>query len=547
MIRRLSTAFMIALAVSIQLPAQQSMEPLDTAAIAQIKADGFEHSHAMELLHTLSDVYGPRLNWSPEYRDAAEWAMKTLRAWGVENVHTENIGPVGRGWTLKRFTAQVLEPRAFPLIAWPKAWSPSTRGTVRGDVIYLDAKTDADLEKYHGKLKNAIVLAVEPIEIHPHFTADAERLSDADLMKLANAGPPMPRQRRGRYADTSFFRRYRERALFNAKKAEFCMKEGAAVILDAGRGDDGTLGVAQATVPQPPPAPGERMGARVNAYDPDAPKILPQITLAAEHYNRLVRMLQAGEHVRMEIDLGVEFTEADSSFNVIGEIPGTDLKDEVVLIGGHFDSWQAATGGTDNATGVTTVMETARILKTLGIRPRRTIRFALWGGEEQGLYGSRGYVSRHLAEREGTAGAMMFGAPAGPIRKLPEYDRFSVYLNYDNGAGRVRGIYLQGNEAARTIFRAWFTQFGDSLAQTISLSNTGGTDHQSFDAVGLPGFQFIQDPLDYDVRTHHTNMDFSDRVPEEDLKQSCVVMAVFAYNAAMRDAMFPRKPMPAGR
>jgi carboxypeptidase Q len=331
--------------------------------------------------------------------------------------------------------------------------------------------------------------------------------------------------------------------IFNLKKLEFCRKEGAAVVVEGNRGDDGTLqNVAAASVPRRPQDTSNVPGMRINAYDADAPQILPQLTVAAEHYNRILRTIQKGKDVKLEMNLDVEFTKPDSSFNIIAEIPGTDLKDEIVMIGGHFDSWHAGTGATDNGSGVAVCMEAIRILKTLGLQPRRTIRIGLWGGEEEGLLGSHAYVKQHYAERQGDNGSMVSGGN-GSLMTKPEFEKFDVYFNNDNGGGKVRGVHMQGNEAVRSIFRLWLSIYGDPSAQTLTISNTGGTDHLSFDGVGLPGFQFVQDMIDYGTRTHHTNMDVFERIVEDDLKQAATIMAVFAYNAAMRDSMFPRKPV----
>ena len=333
------------------------------------------------------------------------------------------------------------------------------------------------------------------------------------------------------------------------KKLQFCQDEGALVVLDAGRGDGGTLFVAQAAVPQPPaaaPAPGAARTPtpRINAWDATAPQIVPQVMVAAEQYNRLVRMIQKGQRVKMEMAFDVAWTPADSSFNVIAEIPGTDLKDQVVMMGGHLDSWHAGTGATDDGTGVAAVVEAVRILKALNLQPRRTIRIGLWAAEEEGLIGSRTYVSQHFGERVGGGGGM-FGGGGGELKLKPEHEKLSAYFNHDNGSGKFRGIYLQGNEAARPIFRAWLAPFASMGASTITAQNTGGTDHLSFDGVGLPGFQFIQDPLEYETRTHHSNADVFERVQADDMKQAATIMAAFAYQAAMRDEMFPRKPAPA--
>ena len=524
---------------------QPMQEKVDTMALTRIKDEGMNHSQVMDVLSYLSDVYGPRLAWSPEYKQAAEWAASKLKEWGLENVHFENTSPVGKGWTLKRFSAQVIEPRAFPLIAYPKAWSPGLKGTVRGEAVYLQAKNEADLAKYDGKLKGAFVLISDPVELKPHFTPDGTRLADSALLQLANESPLGGGRRRARF-DSTRIERFLESATLNAKKVEFCEQQGAVMLLDASRGDFGTVFVQSATIPRSPKSIQDLFGSRMAAYNPDAPKILPQVTVASENYNRMIRMIEKGQKIRLEVSLDVEFTKADSGFDIIAEIPGTDLKDEVVMAGGHFDSWHAGTGATDNGTGSAAAMEAIRILKATGLQPRRTIRIGLWCSEEEGLLGSASYVAKHFGERKGgdRFAAMMGNGGGGTVTTLAEAEKFDVYFNDDNGSGRVRGVYLQGNEAARSIFRAWFAAFGDPTAQTISISNTGGTDHLSFDAVGLPGFQFIQDPLEYETRTHHSNMDVFDRVQENDLKQASTVEAFFLYEAAMRDAKFPRKPMP---
>ena len=514
--------------------AQPVPEKIDTAMVAKIKYEGMNNSKVMEALSYLSDVYGPRLTGSPEFKEAADWTKKRLEEMGLQNVAFETW-KFGRGWSMKNFSAEMTEPRVLPLIAYPKAWSPSTKGTVRGYAVYLDAKTDGDLQQYKGKLKGAIVLTSEPRELKAHFTPDAERLSDEELLKMANASMPTGRGRPGR-RDTAAFRILRERFVAARKRLEFCQQEGAAVVVETSQGDDGTLFVQSATVPQPINVP---MNRRVNPYDADVPKIPAQIVVAAEHYNRIVRIIQKGSRVKLEVNLEAEFYDDQPGMNIVGEIPGTDLKDEVVMIGGHFDSWHGGTGATDNGTGAASCIEAMRILKTLDIKPRRTIRIALWGGEEEGLLGSKEYVARHFGERDTAQGSTF-----GEIKKKPEYEKLYVYFNNDNGTGKVRGVYMQGNEETRPIFRAWLQPFAEMDASTLTLENTGGTDHLSFDAIGLPGFQFIQDDIDYETRTHHSNMDVFDRVQEEDLKQASVIMAAFAYDAAMREGSFPHKPLP---
>jgi len=514
--------------------AQPIPEKIDTSVIAKIKYEGMNNSKVMETLSFLSDVYGPRLTGSPEFKEAADWAKKQLEDMGLQNVAFETW-KFGKGWSMKNFSAEMTEPRVLPLIAYPKAWSPSTKGTVSGYAVYLGAKTDDELQQYKGKLKGAIVLTSEPRELKAHFTPDADRLTDEDLLKLANADMPRGRGRVGR-RDTAAFRVLRERFAQSRKKLEFCRQEGAAIVIEASQGDDGTLFVQSATVPQPVNSPIDR---RINPYDEDAPKIPVQIVVAAEHYNRMVRMIQKGSRVKLEMNLEANFFDGQPGMNIVGEIPGTDLKDDVVMIGGHFDSWHGGTGATDNGTGSASCIEAMRILKTLGVKPRRTIRIALWGGEEEGLLGSKEYVASHFGERDTAQGSAF-----GEIKKKPEYEKLYVYFNNDNGTGKVRGVYMQGNEATRPIFRSWLGPFTDMDASTLTIENTGGTDHLSFDAIGLPGFQFIQDNIDYETRTHHSNMDVFDRVQENDLKQASVIMAAFAYDAAMREGSFPHKPLP---
>jgi hypothetical protein len=552
----------------------QAAEKVDTAAISKIKKEGLQNSQVMEILSYLTDVYGPRLTGSPEYKEGADWVSKKLASWGLENIHYEKCAPLAKGWTLKRFALNVLDPQAFPVIGYPKAWSPGVKGTVSGEAILFNATTEAELEKFKGQLKGKFVFIDDEREVPPPFEPVARRLSDSDLLRLANASPQAG-GRGGRPFRMPDFSRMSPAQLDSAvralarefmpdadsariarivaqlrggggrgqslapRKLEMCQKEGAHVVFDPGRGDGGNLIVAAASVPVTgTPQPG--MG-RLSAYDPKAPAIVPQVTLAVEHYNRIVRTLKKEQKVKLEMTLDVAWTPADSSFNVIAEIPGTDLKDEVVLLGGHFDTWHGGTGATDDCSGTAACMEAARIIKAAGLQPRRTIRLGFWAAEEQGLIGSAEYVRQHYAEREGGGGGFMMGGGTGELKKKPEYDKFSVYFNHDNGTGKFRGVYLQGNEAARSIFRTWLEPFTSLGASTLTIQNTGGTDHLSFDAAGLPGFQFIQDPIDYDTRTHHYTMDVYERLIPDDMKQAATIMAAFAYNAAMRDEMFPRK------
>jgi carboxypeptidase Q len=516
--------------------AQTSDEKVDSSVIAQIKDEGMNRSQVMEILSYIADVYGPRVTGSPAYKQAAEWARTKLASWNLDNPHFEAWGPFGRGWVLKHYSANVIGRQVFPLISYPKEWSQPTNGTVTGELLYLNAKTDSALDTYRGKVKGKFVLLSDTREVKAHFDPEATRDADSTLLKMANADAS---QRRGGGRRFEMTPEQKAKALVDFHKFELCIKEGAAGVLTASSGDGGNIFVQQASIPAHPDTPFAR---RMSVYDPKAPKTLPQIAVGIEHYNRLVRMMQKGEHPKLELNLEAEFTKEDSSYNIIAEIPGTDLKDEVVMIGAHFDSWQGGTGATDNGTGSSVCMEAMRILKTLNLKPRRTIRIGLWGGEEQGLLGSKAYVTQHFGERVGDA-----NDPTSKLTLKPEADKFSAYFNNDNGSGKVRGVYMQGNEAVRPIFRVWLKSFADMGASTLTLSNTGGTDHLSYDAIGLPGFQFIQDELEYGTRTHHSTMDVYERVQPEDLKQASVIMAAFAYNASMREAKFPRKPVPQPR
>jgi carboxypeptidase Q len=505
----------------------QSQDLPDTVVLSRIMKEGMDNSHVMEILSMLTDVNGPRLTNSPGYVSAAEYAKKTLSSWQVENVHFDYWDQVfGRGWELKKFSLNNVEPIFWPVIAYPRAWSPGVKGTIRAEAVYLDVTDENDLVRYQGKLKGKIVLFTPPASITPSYKADAWRLSDSTLevMSQAKASPPYHR-RNGEPT---------EEQKLEYLKWDLCQKEGAAAILEASSRleDDGTLEVSQAIVPYPRETP---YGRRIQAWSGIVPKILPQVVVTAEHYNRMVREVENHLPVILELVLQTEFTPAQSGFNIIGEIPGTDLKDQVVMIGAHFDSWHSATGTTDNGAGSAVMLETMRILKSLGRKPRRTIRIALWGGEEEGLIGSRSYVKRKL----GTSADESY--PYDSIQLTAEGKQFSVYFNMDNGTGKYRGIYLQGNENVAPVFREWLKPFADKGSGTLTLRNTNGTDHLSFDAIGLPAFQFIQDPIEYGTRTHHTNMDLYDKAVSADLKHNAVMTAFFAWMAANRNELIPRK------
>ncbi len=510
--------------------------------IERIKDEGMNRSQVMQTLSYLSDVIGPRLTASPGMKRSNEWTRDQLAKWGLENAHLEAWGPFGRGWTLKRFSAQVTDPLSIPLIAYPKAWSPGLSGPLTAEVIYVDAKDEADLQRFKGKLKDAIVLTSPIREVKARVEAMSTRLDDKELLKLADAPEPRPGARR----PNNDFPAAR---LFAMKKYQFFQNEGAALLVDASRiGDGGTIFVQSATVPQPATLQsfGQNGPRQIQPFDKAAGTIPPQMVLAVEHYNRIARMIEAGEKVKMTVDLAVEWQDKDPmAYNTVAEIPGSDLKNEIVMLGGHMDSWHAGTGATDNGAGVAVAMEAMRILKALNLKPRRTIRVALWSGEEQGLLGSKAYVAEHFGRLEPATPAPLPAVSPTPtvLVAKPDYEKFSSYFNLDNGTGRIRGVYLQGNESVRSLFRQWLAPFREMGASTLTISNTFGTDHLSFDAIGLPGFQFIQDEIEYDTRTHHSNQDVFDRIQGDDMKQAATIMAAFIYNAAMRDEKVPRKPM----
>jgi hypothetical protein len=509
--------------------ASAQTEKVDTAMVSKIKKEGFDNSQIMSVLSMLTDVNGPRLTNSPGYKKAAEYAKTTMQSWGLQNVAYDSWGEeFGRGWFIKKFSVQEIAPVFSPVIAYPKAWSPGIKGPVQADVVYLDVKKEEDIEKYKGKLKGKIVLFSLPTPVKPGFEADAKRFTDSELLEMANSGV-QESFRPGR------FRPSMDPQRLAFMKWDLCAKEGAIAVFEASpasRLEDGTLTVSAATVPYPAEVTNAQ---RLSSRAANAPKILPQIVIASEHYNRMVRQIEKGIPVKVDLTLETEFTPAESGFNVIAEIPGTDLKDEVVMIGAHLDSWHSGTGTTDNASGSAVMMEAMRILKSLGVSPRRTIRIGLWGGEEQGLLGSRSYVKRTLGER------LDKSFPYDSIKVTAAAEKFSVYFNMDNGTGKYRGVYLQGNQNAMPVFREWLKPFSKLGASTLTLQNTSGTDHLSFDAIGLPGFQFIQDPIEYSTRTHHTSMDVYDKAIEADLKHNAVMTAAFAWLAANRDAKFPRK------
>ncbi len=549
--RKLTVVFLLcALLVPTLAFGQSNSAPKEV--IDKIKDEGMNRSQVMQTLSYLTDVIGARLTGSPGLKNANEWTKDTLTKWGLQNAHLEAWGPFGRGWTLKDFNAQVVSPYTIPLIAYPKAWSPSTKGVVTSDVVYLDVKTDADFDKYKGQLKGKIVLISDIRNIEADFKGYGSRYTDEDLAKMEAATPPTAGGQRPQQQMTDEQRqRFQQQQQVAGKRFQFLLDEGAAVVVDNSRGGSGgTVFVQGATVAQPVPANPQDRPTRLAAQQKEAEsRMLPQMTVASEHYNRMIRMIQQGVKLKMTVNIQSEYQDADPMvYNTIAEIPGSDpkLKDEIVMLGGHMDSWQGGTGATDNGAGVSVAMEAVRIIQALGLKPRRTIRVALWTGEEQGLLGSRAYVKQHFGEMQG--GGNGFGppdpnAPKPTLVKGAEYEKLSAYYNLDNGTGKVRGVYLQGNNAVAPIFKEWLMPFGDMGAKTLTISNTGGTDHLSYDGIGLPGFQFIQDTIEYDTRTHHSNQDVYDRIQADDMKQASTIMAAFVYQTAMMDQRMPRKEM----
>lgn len=492
-------------------------------ATAKIRKEGLDNSKVMDIAFHLTDVSGPRLTNSPGFFRAASWAKDELTKMGLVNAVIEPWGDFGTGWEQTRCYVAMTAPYYTPIIAIPRAWTGSTPGNniISRSVILIKAKDSAELyQNYSGKINNKIVMFYSNDTLKPSFEADGNRYTDEVLQKMADSKPDTALQRGGRNFSPEMLAARRQQQALARAMANFYKTEKPALVLSMnGRGNDGTLFVQN--------------GGSVDK-DKMADNNYAWVMLSSDDYLRLQRLVDAGEKVQMEADVKTKFYDKDiKGYNVVAEIPGTDpiLKDELVMLGGHLDSWQGATGATDNAAGCAVMMEVVRILKTTGLQPKRTIRIALWSGEEQGLHGSRNYVKNHFAD------------PADMILK-PSHKMISAYYNLDNGTGKVRGIYLQGNAEAGPIFSKWLEPFYDLGAKTVTINNTGGTDHQAFDAVGIPGFQFIQDEIEYNTRTHHTNMDTYDHLVPADLKQAATVIAAFVYNTAQLNEKIPRKELP---
>jgi carboxypeptidase Q len=536
--RRFSIAALALVFVSQPLIAASnntSNNDVDLQTMTRIRQEGFRNSKVMATLSELTDRIGPRLTGSSNLKKANEWTRDEMASWGLVNSHLEAF-PFGRGWQFESFSIRMLAPDVAPLYALPKAWTPSTNGPVKGQVVRLRATTKEDLEKEKGKFAGKIVLLGEMRQITPEAEAALKRYDDKQLSDLSAFNIPTERLQdpTGRtFSREDLVKRFQ----FQRALQKFLAEEKVAATIEPSRGDAGLIFV-QGT----------------NAYRDGEGDGYPQFVMAVEHYGRISRLLDRKVPVELELDLKTKFEDGDkNAYNTIAEIPGTDKKDEIVMVGAHLDSWHGGTGATDNAAGSAVTMEAMRILQALGVKPRRTIRIGLWAGEEEGLLGSRAYVSEHFGKRETPPARpggddlpsyMRQGGEQGKLLLKPEQGKVSAYFNIDNGTGKLRGIYLQENLAARPVIEPWIDPFRDLGFTTVSMRDTGGTDHLSFDAVGIPGFQFIQDPVEYNARTHHSNMDVYERIQREDMMQASVILASFLYNAAMRDEMIPRKPLP---
>jgi hypothetical protein len=496
--------------------------------VNRIRGEGLGRSRVMETLSHLTDVIGPRLSGSPGLRQANQWTRDRLAEWGLADARVESWGRFGRGWSFDRVSVHLLRPRAAPLLALPEAWTPSTGGPVRGLAKRVTLADQDDFEAQRGKLRGLVLFLDDERDAPKPDQPEFRRYTSEELEELTEY--PVSRA----YDAGENRKRAVERYRFGKQLREFLAAEGVLATVEVSSLGAGIVRVGGGGSRQP----GEETGP-------------PSLMMAAEHYGWILRLLERGEEVELEIDVVARFHDDDlDGYNTLAEIPGTDRRDEVVMAGAHLDSWHTAAGANDNAAGSAVVMEAARILQALGVRPRRTIRVALWSGEEQGLLGSRAYVERFFATRPEPTDPEVRALPRAlwprtwPLTLRPAHAKISGYFNIDNGSGRIRGIYTQGNVAVGPIFQRWLEPFEDLGADTVTHRDTGSTDHVPFAAVGIPGFQFIQDWLDYQTRTHHSNLDHYDHAVGDDLKQASVVLASFLYHTAMRDEMLPRGPMP---
>ena len=519
---------------------QPATENLDLTMYQRIRQEGLSHSHVMDYASGLMDGIGPRLTGSPNLQRANEWTRDQFTAMGCTNAHLEDWGEFGIGWRQLNTWVRMSAPDTAVFIAQALPWSPSSHGAVSGGAVWVDAKDEKDLEKYKGKLAGKVVFFGPMRDVKPVDKALFRRDDDSDLKKIEEY--PVRVGERG-----DFFQEFIKRLEFREKAGQFFADEHAAAVVIPSR-DGRDSGGSGGTI-----FDDSSSGMGWFTYQREHAEKLPIVVMAIEHYGRVYRLLKANVPVSIEMDVETEFTgDHQHGFDTIAEIPGTDpkLKDEVVMVGGHLDSWASGTGATDNGAGTVVAMEVMRILNALHVQPRRTIRVGLWTGEEQGEFGSYGYVKQHFGFVPlSTAPDQLklpdfLRKPAGPVQLKPEQQKISGYFNVDNGSGKIRGIYLQENSAIASIFRQWMAPLSDLGVTTITMRNTGGTDHEAFDSVDIPGFQFIQEPLDYVSRTHHSNMDLYERLQPDDLAQAATIEAIFVYNTAMREQMLPRKPLP---
>lgn len=526
--KRVPRLFAVVVVLVSSIPAAWCQEKVDWETITRIRYEGFHNSKVMDLASGLMDGIGERLTGSPNMKRANEWTRDKLAEMGLTNAHLEPWGAFGRGWANQYVNARMISPDVTPLIVYPKAWTPGTNGTITGKCIRANIEDKKDFDEYRGKLAGMIVIFGPSAEVKPITESPYKRLSDDDLSKLSEYEIPSERP-------PFRFSEMLRRRQFMKDLNQFFADEKVLAVIDHSRGTSGG---------------GTVFVQSGGSYKPGETTTVPQLTMSSEQWNRIARLLEQKRDVSLELNVNNTFYDDDPmQYDTVAEIPGTDKKDEVVMLGAHLDSWHSGTGATDNGAGSVVMMEAVRILKALDIKPRRTIRIGLWSGEEQGLLGSQSYVEKHFGSRPPMEDPTMKGMPtllrreAGPVSLKPEQAKISVYFNVDNGTGKIRGVYLQENAAVSPIFTEWMKPFRDLGMTTLTMRNTGGTDHLSFDAVGIPGFQFIQDPIEYETRTHHSNMDLYDRLQGDDLKQMSVIVASFVYEAAMRDQMFPRKPI----
>lgn len=513
----------LALVLSFTNGAAQAPAGVDPATINRIRGEAITRSQAMETHWWLSEVYGPRATGTPAYAQGAEWVMKKFNEWGLTNIRTERF-PFGQGWTIERFSIHMIAPQTAALIGQPRWNSPSTNGPVAADVVHVQAATEADLAKYKGQLQGKIVIsqAVRPVRMLEGRVV--LRMTDNDWSEaMAVPTPPAPSAPPAPATPAP---------LSPAALQRFLAAEGAAAYLDRGSNNDAPAGGSNLSWQTQVVDGGTIFPGTGGSRDPKAPAQVPSATIAVEHYNRIVRLLARGQAVRMEINIQARFhpetDPAGNAFNIIAEIPGTDLAHEVVIMGAHFDTYPYATGATDNTTGSSAMIEAVRVIQALGLKPRRTIRVALWAAEEQGLLGSREYVSRHFYDAKTKA-------------PKPGHENVQAYFNLDNGTGRIVGIWGQGNAGAMKMFEEWGKPLKDLGWKNVSPRSVSQTDHGSFEDAGMPGFQFIQERLEYNSRTHHSNMDTFDHVQQDDVIQQGAVAAVFAWYAANTPERLPRK------